>query len=504
MQTENKVTLFRKYWVDLTFLFVVILLFFLFGYYNHFSDGPGGIHYIRQTDSLAFIDHYQENDYNFFKPGTLNLDSEDGNAACEFPAIYYLTSFLYAGFGKHFFFLKAINLLISLYGLFHLLKLAEKLLKDKVYAILATLFFFTSTIYNYYIFNFLPDAAALGLTLIGWHLAYIAYQKRSASWLKPFILFTLAGLIKVTYFISPIAIVGFLLYENLLDKKRLHSLLPLLKWFGISTLIIVLWNLYVVFFNNYYETEYFTIGARPIWGMPESEVSKTWDHIFNYWFTDYLAHSSHHLIWAVLVLQLVFIKKIKKYAVLLGLLSLGAICYFLLFFSQFKDHDYYALTLFPILAGLLIGGIAMIKVLTQNKIIHLTTKALLTVIILTGINYSRNKVYNRLENRDNVISNMGIHLETQKEAVEKVIPEESNLLIIEDLSKNGGFISLDRKGWTLPSTEYFTKDTLDHYLNNNLDFIISYRHNSSKLDPLIKSYSEVLCDSLITIVKVEP
>ena len=62
-------------------------------------------------------------------------------------------------------------MIISL-GVFSVFRLSHLLLKDYAYAILIALFLFTSTVFNYYAFNYLPDAPALGFTLIGWFLVF--------------------------------------------------------------------------------------------------------------------------------------------------------------------------------------------------------------------------------------------------------------------------------------------------------------------------------------------
>ncbi|MCB9196337.1 MAG: glycosyltransferase family 39 protein [Flavobacteriales bacterium] len=456
---------------EITFFSVIFALFFILGYFNHLFDGPGGIHYIRQTDSLAFIDHYAGNGHNFFKPGTLNLDSEDGNAACEFPLIYYLISFLYSGFGKHYFFLRLVNFLIITVGLFNLFKLGEKTFENKLTAFLPPFFLFTSTVFNYYAFNYLPDAAALGFTFVGWNIFYNVYFEKQEGWWKPFLFFTLAGLIKVTYLISPIAIVCYFIFKHFKGIKY-QEIKSLIIMFLISITVVGGWNIYVVFYNHYFETEYFTTGARPIWGMPDSEVTKTWDHIFNFWWNDYFAHSSQHIIAVLLVLNFILLRKIKNIISLIVLMLMGAVCYFLLFFSQFKDHDYYFLTLIPVITVILGGGIYAIIKTSSNKYVNWCMQGTFIIIILIGINYSREKVNLRFDQRIDHISSFSISLE-QNDFEISLIPQKSKVLVIEDLSKNGSLLILDRKGWTLPDRIYFTDDTLNHYLNKGLTHIVT-------------------------------
>lgn len=472
MLTGNDSKLISKHWAVIFFITAITAIYFIQGYYQHFFDGPGGIHYIRQTDSLAFIDHYVDNGYNFFKPGTLNLDSEKGNAACEFPVLYYFISFLYGGFGKHYFFLRLINLLISIIGLYHLFKLGQKLFKDDVYALLLPFFLFTSTVFNYYIFNFLPDVTALGMTFVGWNLCYNEFGQKKPKWSRPFLFFTLAGLIKVTYFISPIALISYILFQRL-KGLRSSYFKNLLITFSLSVLLIIIWNLFVIFYNIHFEAEYFTTGARPIFGMTQSEIDKTWDHIFNFWFNDYFAHSSRHFILGIIVFQLILIKKGKQTSNLLTAFSFfGGICYFILFFSQFKDHDYYFLTLLPIIIILLGNGILTLQNHFKKHYIHWVVKVGLTIIIIIGITYSSNKVHNRFDNRLNFISQVGIRLEAINDTIDLKLPVDSKILILGDPSKNGSLLALNRQGWTIPSIDFYTKDTLQYFLASGLTHII--------------------------------
>ena len=124
------------------------------------------MHFMRQTDSLSFVSQYFNNGFHFFEPQLFNLKNIDGRAACEFPILYYITSLLYIIIGKKLFLLKFIHLIISFTGLFYVYRLSYLILKDYVYSILIALFLCTSTVFNFYAFNYLPDAPALGFVFV--------------------------------------------------------------------------------------------------------------------------------------------------------------------------------------------------------------------------------------------------------------------------------------------------------------------------------------------------
>ena len=145
---------------------VFTIIFFFLGYGDVFFSAPNGIHYMRQTDSLAFANQYYNNGFNFFNPQLFNLNSTDAKAACEFPLTYYITALFYNFTGTNFWMLRLLHLVILYTGIFFIFKLAFQIIQDYFYAVLISLFIFTSTVLNYYSFNFFPDVAALGFTLI--------------------------------------------------------------------------------------------------------------------------------------------------------------------------------------------------------------------------------------------------------------------------------------------------------------------------------------------------
>ena len=138
----------------LGFAILIVGIFFNLRLDQIFFSNPFGIHYVRQTDSLAFATHYYHNGFNFFDTGILNNDSVNGKAVCEFPIIYYITALLYTLFGEHLFILKLLNLIVIIFGLFSLFQLSVRLFNDYFYAFLVPLFLFTSTVFNYYVFNY--------------------------------------------------------------------------------------------------------------------------------------------------------------------------------------------------------------------------------------------------------------------------------------------------------------------------------------------------------------
>jgi len=164
---------------------------------------------------------------------------------------------------------------------------------------------FTSTVFNYYSFNFLPDAAALGFTLIGWHY-YFKYEQieLKITLYKSFLYFTLGSLIKITYLIYPLSVLTFIIFERLWLKKNYHTLIKqkrILISSLLSFFIVIVWNVYVLFYNHKYQFTSFNTKALPIWDLNTDNIIEVWSYINQYWYSKYFAHSSVHLLFLIII-----------------------------------------------------------------------------------------------------------------------------------------------------------------------------------------------------------
>ena len=307
------------------------------------------MHFMRQTDSLSFVSQYFNNGFHFFETQLFNLKNIDGRAGCEFPILYYITSLLYLIVGKKVFLLKCIYLMISFTGLFYVYRLAHFILKDYFSAVLTALFLCTSSVYNFYAFNYLPDAPALGFTFTGWFYGFqfLAHDQKS-SLVKAFIFFTLGSLIKVTYLINPIAFIVYFIFLQLFQRNTVSSkrnISSIYKWGAINILLVGSWNAYMLYYNQINDSHSFNTSILPIWELSTESVAQTLDYIMNFWYTSYFAHSSFHFILVVFVFQLIYLKRSNyNLSLLTGFTFIGSIIFSILFYAQFKDHDYYFLT----------------------------------------------------------------------------------------------------------------------------------------------------------------
>ena len=461
-------------------LIVILLLtsvFFYLGFGEQFFVGPHGIHYMRQTDSLSFASQFYNSGYDFFHPALFNLKNGNGNAACEFPITYYLTSIFYGLFGKNYYFLKLIHVIILYIGIYLIIQVAKQVLKDGVYAIILGFTLFTSTIFNYYSFNYLPDIAALGFTFIGWYFAQEYFKnQQTKTVITAFSFFTLGGLIKVTYLINPFTIIVFALFQLIRKNKIFPSnfLKKILLIGFISTLLVFLWNAYMLYYNSKNNATTFNTKALPIWDIDQQEISIVIDHITEYWYNSYFYPSTFHLLLILCIVSIVFYKKrAGNLSVLTAILFAGSSAFFILFFAQFKDHDYYFMTFLPFFLLLLIHGIKTFSNLTHNFFMHSITKIVLIVLVIKGINYAKDGLAIRFQTVKDIYSDAGLSVRENEKGLQALnIPAKATCIISTDLCPNGALYEINRMGWTVEDTTDFTTKNIRDYQKLGADYIV--------------------------------
>ena len=474
-------------WIYSTvFIIILVALFFFLGLGKVIFIGPQGIHFMRQTDSLSFASQYYNNGYNFFNPQLFNLKNINGAAACEFPIIYYITSLFYFLFGKNLLILKFFHFTIVSFGIFYIFRLIYELLEDYFYAIILSLIFFTSTVFNYYSFNYLPDAPALGFTFIGWYY-YFRYRddKQNKTLLISFVFFILGSLIKVTYLINPITIIVFSLFSILLHKNNFNYIATKRTIiYGILGLgIVLIWNVYILYYNSLYESKSFNTRALPIWGLSNTQISEVWDYIIHYWYTKYFAHSSFHLLFIILLFQIIFYKKCNNQLCLITLILFsGSLFYFILFYSQFKDHDYYFLTFLPLIILVLINGLKTLQNISKNKYLHMFTKLVLLIIIIVVVNYSRMKLGERYKKKEDAFTNTSFLIYENLEVIKTLnIPVNAKFIVAPDLCQNGGLFYLNRMGWNIEKQKDITINKINYYKKEGADYLLLASNNPQLL-----------------------
>ncbi|MEN9333370.1 MAG: hypothetical protein RLY35_550, partial [Bacteroidota bacterium] len=243
------------------FLLLVVIWFYGMGISDLANDPPHGIHFIRQTDGIAFIHHYLKSDDGFLSPGTLNLQSSGGKAACEFPLLYWISAKCVDWLGQDTAILRLLHGCFAILGLWSLFGLSGFFISSLFLRLLLIMTTMTCTVFNFYAFNFLPDIAACGMTLLGYY-AWLHFFHRRDRWMLFLgtLAFSLSGLFKITFLIHPAAL---LLTFSVL---HFHWTFRQFFWMVLGMLTLVLgWWAFVVYYNQINGDNYFTTASKSFW-----------------------------------------------------------------------------------------------------------------------------------------------------------------------------------------------------------------------------------------------
>ncbi|MCU0825326.1 MAG: hypothetical protein MUF77_11875 [Leptospira sp.] len=465
----------------LLFLLITLVMLGSLGYFATFTQLPNGIHFIRQSDSLSFVLNYLFFGDDFLKPTNFNLISEQGKAASEFPLIYFISAKLSAIWHQPAAILRVIHALIFFGGLqIYFIGL----FKSKVpifLAALTTLLLFTSTVIVYYSNNYLPDIAALGLTLGG---VSLSLKKEAKPILISMGLFTLASLIKVTYGIYPIAFLA-----TLFICKKEYSLTLKQKLFFIVIFLIpvVLWWTYVHNYNLGVNNSYYANRAIPIWKTPQDQITATTEYIRNYWKNSYYPPATQLLLISFILGFFYFFKKIDFHKkIYLGLLFIGIVCFIILFYQKFHDHDYYFMIVVPAIGLLFASVLPALVSFCDKKILKIGLYIFLLAPAVMSYRYVWIKIPQRwssenyLQSNHNAFSKMLTILE---EADPKHLDK---ILVVGDSTMNGTLYQLERKGYSFPIVPITEQDMISKEILERVDWIV-YLRPTGNHQPLLAS-----------------
>ena len=462
----------------LLFTLVVLIVSYFANYFEILFYRPQSIHFTRQTDSLSFVVNYFQNGMHFFSPQTFNLTTVNGNAACEFPILYYITAILYFIFGEHEFFLRLINILIVFTGLYYAFKAANMFLHDWVLSYLVIFLVFSSTVVLYYANNFLPDSAALGFSLIGlYHFVKYAFKNNNKCLIFSFVFLTLAGLLKATYMIFPLVIIGLFIIEKIgvkLSDEKIFANIKLFIILSISSFTIVFsWYYYAINYNTINGDFYFLTSTTPIWELSKDTIKSTLNIIHKYWKIDYFSYYTFYFIYISIAVSLLLIKWSNRLLrIFLFFLIIGTASYFILFFEKFRDHDYYILLVFPLVLFLFINTIASIKKIFNSKYILYVLYVILFVLVYesneTAINNQNKRYLNR--SSSNYIYNNFNDIRPKLDSLN--ISDNQIFIVVGDSTRNGSLYFLKKRGWTIADTSEISLQAFNNALKTNPDYLI--------------------------------
>lgn len=465
------------------YLFYVAVLIIIYsivsvGKYLHYP--PAGIHHWAQSDraSIAYIYYLYNN--SFFLPMTFNFNNGNGITGVEFPIIYYSVAQLYKIFGFSDFIFRIFTLSTTIIAFFYFVELLKLFNKNFWIILLGIILLYTSPIFVYYSFSYIPDIVSINLFIIS--LYYIEKYRRSELvkyLLIYFILISLVILIKITFAIYLLAILSaFILIKKnrFITKQKIYITLISI----ISLLICFAWYFYSRSINEKYNAGVFLMDLKP----SENIIHYINNMLkgFKTWFTDFINPASFLVISTIIVYLSNKLLQINRFYLLSLFISIiGVIVFTYLFSHQYIDHDYYYVQFYSLL---IIVYIIFIDYLNVHNIIintYLTSIVIsLSLISLTflklNINdrFDKNSKYNNYSSYHNTINLININREIES----LNIPITAKFIVFDDPSMNISLYYLKRFGVQLSYINdqgtvdwYMSKNEFEYVLINNNNFV---------------------------------
>lgn len=490
------------------FLLLLFLVSFAYSYHEILRLRPQSIHQWRQSDCLSITMNYFMEDRSFLEPSVHRIGKcENGKAVSEFPIIYYTVAKLWKLFGHKESVFRLLNTLIMFCGLFALFKLIEEILKHSIWAILLTLFFFTSPILVYYGNNFTADVPALSMALIGWLLFWRFYKTDSNKIFSISVLFFLTGILLKASSALSFACIGLLFlleFFNIIKIKKNEKLFkhPWKQSLGFIVPVITcfIWYSYASNYNNQNNPGLFLIGTLPVWELNKVSIVSVGRAFWNELLPQYFNQFALALIGVMFILLIVFWKKVNTVLLITVFAMFGGfIAFFLLFYKVLDVHDYYLVNMLIIIPAVLLCFFVFLKQNFFSVFDHRAFKIAFFLLLGTCIYYtSRLQSVKYHTAKDNKPENYPVFLTNSQveywrwfhwdydnhfRALESITPYLRSIGIkrtdrvysTPDKSINISLYLMDQKGWTdYGHSEYGAneKEFMDHITDHGAEYLI--------------------------------
>jgi len=439
--------------------------------FKFMNEFPAFIHAWAQDDryalAIGFIDngfdlfHPETNIYNKQFPGVWKEAYDTTITAVDFPIHEYIVALLMKLFGTTSpWVFRWWTLICSFIGLFFLYKMSFLITEDFQKSILVTAIAMTAPVYAYYFNGFMPGIPAFAIGVIGlW--AYLKYYKEGK---KKFFhlaiaLMTLSTLIRTTFVIELIAILGFELLRIFRKESTFKDKLPTVIISAALIFAYMAWNSHLrskygyLFLNNLSAAESIDEALNCI-----TDAKDKWEYQYFQKF--------HYIIFEVLVglsliagvVRLIIRLKNKENIVqkkqltiwLIPIIYLfGCVLFSIAMIMQLPNHDYYFIDTFflPILMlyALMLGTLPKIKNYIAGGL-SLVALGVMCYFMIAKVNETQ---VSRRWIEDGAYKCYLNFIDSDKFLDSLDISRDAKILSMYAYPQNGSFIQMKRKGYTV-------------------------------------------------------
>lgn len=433
-----------------------IALIFASGLYKYFNKSPDGMHQGAQADRACVAYNYYHESMDFFRPRVSENRAAEGVAGMEFPAMNYSAALLYRLFGPHEFLYRGLMFLMVTLGVYSAFLITSFFIQRTLSRLVLVYAWFLSPIFLFYSNSFIPDPAALALTMAAIYQFFRIYFRIriGQSTFLYLVFISLAGLLKVTFLIAHFSIVFIWLagryYPKYADGKLVISEI---KWYLLLIPFIpaILWYMYAAKLTQSTGNVHFLQQINPAHSLRELA-----DNIAFSWNTWQPSLYTYYTLLAILILFTLSFSRQRLAAPILSwmalLLFMGFMAVFVLFNVQFRYHDYYYFLLYP----------AVFFMLLFLQQIHLESRqffgGLIPIVLLVGFycmpivqfnnssqnleaRYTKGNYYHQI-----AFPEADFYTKDLRDKINKEIPENIEIVSAFDASPNTSLYLLRRRG----------------------------------------------------------
>ncbi|MGZ3883606.1 MAG: ArnT family glycosyltransferase [Bacteroidia bacterium] len=357
-------------------IFILISLHCFYKYtgvYDNIHKRPCSVHSWAQCERASIALNFYQVDMNFFKPRIHKVLDGEGITGLEFPFVNYSAAILYKLFGFNEMYYRLFVMLTLVFGLVLFNLLCYSVTKSYLLALAAVASAALSPILLFYTANFLPDTTSLGFVLAAWYFFYRYLETGRQQKLILFFVFALlAALIKITSIIVFCVLIGLVVLDYMKFFHKTRQNLPLfankLKVLGLSLLgmaLVFAWYKYAQWLSDTYHSDAFLLKQNLV--TTKKEMSEIWKVVKETWVPHYYAQETYTLIVCVAFSFLIGFKYVSRLLFTITFLTLmGSCCFVFLMLVQFRNHDYYIITLLPFVFLLMLTFVDMVVKLADN------------------------------------------------------------------------------------------------------------------------------------------
>lgn len=454
---------------------LAILVLLIGGHFFEFLFlQPQGIHFIRQTDSIAFVEAYKLFKQPWWQPAVFDLSSGLHHAAGEFPLLYYFLSFLPPIESTPFLYYRLSGLCFFVWALWGSFQLFYQQTKITWLSLVVGFLPFVSVLCFYYGLTLIPDIPALAFCINAIRLA-MAYQKSPSSKLAlQFTLcFCLAGLFKVTFFMPALAL-PFYFWLQANKGEKLKAIITSSAYIALAALPVLGWYVYAAQYNQQHHNTYFLSKSAPLWSIDATYRQAVWKQVSTYWYTSYF-HPDIWNIWklGLVLLLFLFVKKWQSHAFYTLLIMLGSLGIFLLFYRQYHDHDYYFLVFLPFFTLLLFSLIRYWDAAWPHLLRRPAITIVFALLLWSSFEYARSHHRGRYHQSDLFSDGPGALMHFDRVLNKYESNPLAPVIVLGDLTANGSLVFLKRPGRSMEDTSAIWKERFDKMVSEGYQWAIS-------------------------------